>query len=258
MRRTAALFSTVLLGAAAAIVAPAATAQAAPTAQAAQAVPAGQAGAEVLAGTCYAYTSGWNAYGQCSGIDPLQTWYVTATCQYLSNGHPYNRFVSSYSWVGDGSVSLSCSVNETAMAAGVIAGPKLPPQPAGPIGQISGYAGKCVDVKGASSADRTPVQIYDCNGTNAQQWKIAVDGTVRALNKCLDVTGAATANGTKVQLFTCNGTGAQQWQVRADGSILNPQSGRCLDNLGFVATNGNQLGIWDCNGADNQIWHVPS
>ncbi|MEE1825717.1 ricin-type beta-trefoil lectin domain protein [Streptomyces sp. BE20] len=255
MRRTAALFSTVLLGAAAAIVAPAATAQAAPTAPTAQAAPAG---AEVLAGTCYAYTSGWNAYGQCSGIDPLQTWYITATCQYLSNGHPFNRFVSSYSWVGDGSVSLSCNVNETAMAAGVIAGPKLPPQPAGPIGQISGYAGKCVDVKGASSADRTPVQIYDCNGTNAQQWKIAVDGTVRALNKCLDVTGAATANGTKVQLFTCNGTGAQQWQVRADGSILNPQSGRCLDNLGFVATSGNQLGIWDCNGADNQIWHVPA
>ena len=31
-------------------------------------------------------------------------------------------------------------------------------------------AGKCVDVAGASSANGTAVQLYDCNGTAAQQW----------------------------------------------------------------------------------------
>ncbi|MEV6118438.1 ricin-type beta-trefoil lectin domain protein, partial [Streptomyces sp. NPDC052109] len=37
-------------------------------------------------------------------------------------------------------------------------------------GAITGLAGKCLDVAGANSADGTPVQLYDCNGTNAQQW----------------------------------------------------------------------------------------
>ncbi|WP_327676214.1 ricin-type beta-trefoil lectin domain protein [Kitasatospora sp. NBC_00458] len=241
MRRTAALLSSAaLLGAAASLASPASAAQA--------------------AGGCSAYVAGWNAYGQCSGIDPLQTWWVSATCEWWNADHTarFSRPAVGGVVVGDGVAVASCSVNDTVLFPQVAFGGKLPPQPAGPVGPITGYLGKCVDVKGASSNDRTPVQIYDCNGTNAQQWKVAVDGTIRAFNKCMDVTGAGTANGTKVQLYTCNGTGAQQWQVRADGSILNPASGRCLDNLGFVATNGNQLGIWDCNGAENQVWHVPA
>ncbi|MFB6894630.1 RICIN domain-containing protein [Kitasatospora sp. NPDC056327] len=250
MRRTAALLSTAaLLGAAASLAAPAASAQS-----------TGAQSAGALAAGCSAYVGAWNAYGTCSGIDPLQSWQVTATCQWWNAQHTvqFSRPTYSGTMVGDGTAIAACGVNETVVFPAVVLGAKLPPQPAGPVGRITGYAGKCVDVKGAKSSDGTPVQIYDCNGSDAQQWKVAVDGTVRAFNKCMDVTGAGTANGTKIQLYTCNGSGAQQWQVRADGSILNPASGRCLDNLGFSTSNGNQLGIWDCNGAANQVWHVPA
>ncbi|MEU8383379.1 family 16 glycosylhydrolase, partial [Streptosporangium sp. NPDC048865] len=75
----------------------------------------------------------------------------------------------------------------------------------GRTGQITGIGGKCVDVAGASSANGTPVQLYDCNGTAAQQWTLGTDGTVRALGKCLDVTAASTANGAQIQLYDCNG-----------------------------------------------------
>lgn len=54
---------------------------------------------------------------------------------------------------------------------------------------IRGLAGKCVDVAGANPANGTAVQLYDCNGTAAQQWTVGSDGTIRALGKCLDVTG---------------------------------------------------------------------
>ena len=67
-------------------------------------------------------------------------------------------------------------------------------------GSITGLAGKCLDVTGANSADGTPVQLYDCNGTGAQQWTVGTDNTVRALGKCLDVTGNSTADGAKIQL----------------------------------------------------------
>jgi beta-glucanase (GH16 family) len=128
----------------------------------------------------------------------------------------------------------------------------------GRTGQITGNGGKCVDVKGASSADSTPVQLYTCNGTSAQSWTWNTgDSTIRALGKCMDVTAAGTANGTKIQLYTCNGTGAQKWTVNSNGSITNPQSGRCLDDPASNTADGTQLQIYDCNGTAAQVWHMP-
>ena len=94
--------------------------------------------------------------------------------------------------------------------------------PAG--GAIRGLAGKCVDVAGADTANGTPVQLYDCNGTAAQNWTVGSDGTVRALGKCLDVASGGTADGTPVQLWDCNGTAAQKWVVTAARDIVNPQA----------------------------------
>jgi hypothetical protein len=133
-----------------------------------------------------------------------------------------------------------------------------PPPPSGATGPISGIGGKCVDVRAANTANGTPVQLYDCNGTNAQQWTLASDGSVRALGKCLDVTYSGTANGTPIQLWDCNGTGAQVWRVQANGALLNPQSGRCLDDPAGNTANSTQLQIWDCNGGPNQQWHPPA
>jgi hypothetical protein len=125
-------------------------------------------------------------------------------------------------------------------------------------GQITGYGGKCVDIAGASSANGTPVQLYDCNGTTAQQWTPGSDGTLRALGKCLDVTAAGTADGTKVQLYDCNGTAAQSWTVTATQQLINTGSGKCLDATDWSTANGTQLQIWSCTGAANQQWSVPA
>ncbi len=50
-------------------------------------------------------------------------------------------------------------------------------------GPITGLAGKCVDVAGGAVANGTAVQLYDCNGTAAQQWTVGADGTIRALGE---------------------------------------------------------------------------
>ena len=128
----------------------------------------------------------------------------------------------------------------------------------GHTGQISGFGGKCVDVNAANSANGTAVQLYDCNGTGAQQWTVGTDGTVRALGKCMDVTAAGTANGTPIQLYDCNGTSAQQWAAGANNSLRNPSSGRCLDATGNSSANGTRLQLWDCGGSANQAWTLPS
>jgi beta-glucanase (GH16 family) len=121
---------------------------------------------------------------------------------------------------------------------------------------VKGLAGKCVDVAGANPANGTPVQLYDCNGTAAQQWSVGSDGTIRALGKCLDAAGGGTADGTPVQLWDCAGVPAQQWVVSGARDIVNPQANKCLDVTGNNSANGTRLQLWTCTGAANQKWTV--
>jgi beta-glucosidase len=126
----------------------------------------------------------------------------------------------------------------------------------GATGAVTGYEGLCLDVRSANTANGTPVQVYTCNGTNAQQWTVESNGTLQSLGKCLDVVGAGTANGTLVDLYACNGTGAQVWQPQSDGALVNPQSGACLDDTGYGGS-GTQVQIWSCTGNSNQSWALP-
>jgi eukaryotic-like serine/threonine-protein kinase len=126
------------------------------------------------------------------------------------------------------------------------------------VGEVTGLAGKCMDVAGAISEDGTAVQLYECNGTDAQQWEFLPDGTVQSLGKCLDVRGGDTNDGAKVQIYDCNGTGAQQWTATPEGLIVNVQADKCLDVPASETADGTQLTIWTCHGEDNQLWTTPS
>ena len=116
-------------------------------------------------------------------------------------------------------------------------------------GEVLGPAAKCLDIRGPGSADGTPVQIYECNGTGAQQWTYGTDGTL---------TGAGQVPGRLRQRHRRTAPRAAvdlqrhrraAWTSRRNGSLRNPQSGRCLDLPG-----GNRhrrvdpLQIYDCNG----------
>jgi beta-glucanase (GH16 family) len=121
---------------------------------------------------------------------------------------------------------------------------------------IKGLAGKCVDVAAANSANGTPVQLYDCNGSAAQQWTVGSDGTIRALGKCLDITDNGTADGSTVQLWDCGGGANQKWVVSSANDIVNPQANKCLDVTGANSANGTRLQIYTCNGTAAQKWTV--
>ncbi|MFE5403919.1 ricin-type beta-trefoil lectin domain protein [Streptomyces sp. NPDC056580] len=124
-------------------------------------------------------------------------------------------------------------------------------------GSFVGLAGKCLDVAGGSNVNGTAVQLYDCNGSAAQKWTVAADGSVQALGKCLDVTSASTADGAKVQLYDCNGTGAQRWSYdSATGDVVNTAAGKCLDVTDNSSANGARAQIWSCTGAANQKWKL--
>jgi len=130
------------------------------------------------------------------------------------------------------------------------------PPPSGSTGPITGYEGLCLDDRSASTADFNPIQVYTCNGTNAQDWTVNSNGTLTVLGNCLDVAGAGTANGTLVDLYPCNGTGAQSWVHESDGELVNTNSGKCLDDTGWGGS-GTQVQIWACADTANQQWNLP-
>jgi hypothetical protein len=122
----------------------------------------------------------------------------------------------------------------------------------------SSAAGTCVDVRSSGTADGTPVQLYGCNGTGAQAWTHATDGTLRALGKCLQPAGGSTANGAKLQLSNCTGSTAQRWtRTAATSAWVGTASGRCIDRPSSTTTSGTQLQVWDCNGTGAQRWSTP-
>ncbi|WP_406070636.1 RICIN domain-containing protein [Streptomyces sp. NBC_01020] len=102
--------------------------------------------------------------------------------------------------------------------------------------EVHAAKGKCLDVQSAAKTDGTPVQVYTCNGSAAQAWRVYGDDVGLHLqnvnsNKCLDVNGNAAVNGTQIQIWGCHENPAQTWEynLHATTSLKNVGTGKCLD-----------------------------
>ncbi|MFG3292701.1 ricin-type beta-trefoil lectin domain protein [Streptomyces sp. NPDC048179] len=121
-------------------------------------------------------------------------------------------------------------------------------------GQLIGLDGKCLDLQSANTADKTPLQIYTCNGTKAQNFRLDTQtGALTVLGKCAMPTGGATTDGTPVTLASCTGNADQKWTV-TNGTLKHAASGKCLDIPGGDSTDGTDLQITTCNGNAAQKW----
>ncbi|KAF9473923.1 hypothetical protein BDN70DRAFT_885382 [Pholiota conissans] len=116
---------------------------------------------------------------------------------------------------------------------------------------------KCMDVRGAVFANGTPVQIYDCNGTPAQNWVLTRNSTkvqVAGTNFCLDA-GSSPANGIGLKIWQCyDNLPAQQWYYTLDDRIALENQGFCTDLPSGNTANSVQLQTWQCT--DNDIYQV--
>ena len=128
-------------------------------------------------------------------------------------------------------------------------------------------SGKNMDVIGGSTADGTNIDLYENNGTGAQQWTFTRDAdgyyTIKntSSGKYLDVTYASTTPGTRVQIWDGNSSCAQEWAIQAVGSdymFINACSGLALDALGNGNTNGTPIQIFSKNFTSAQLWTIRS
>jgi hypothetical protein len=122
---------------------------------------------------------------------------------------------------------------------------------------------KVLDIAGASQKSGGNLQIYEGNGSAAQQFTLTrlADGTYEVSPVCsalaLDVEGARSANGTNVRQYTPNGTRAQRWNISdaGDGTVsFSPACapGTCLDIAGASMRNGTNVRLYASNGTAAQ------
>jgi Ricin-type beta-trefoil lectin domain len=123
---------------------------------------------------------------------------------------------------------------------------------------VKGYAGKCLDDKGNSSANRAVVVIWSCSSTDqAENWSYSNDEFVHN-GKCLNDQGNG-GNRSKVILWSCNGASNEKWSELANGELkLKAHNGAyCLDDPAYSTKNGTQLIIYNCKDSANQKWSLP-
>lgn len=108
--------------------------------------------------------------------------------------------------------------------------------------------GRCLDVPNGSRDNEVALQMYDCNGSDAQKWTYDAGSKAfkNAFGKCMDVSHG-DRNGA-VQQYDCNGTAAQQWTTDGSHRIISGiDNSLCLNISGGAGNNGDKLILWNCN-----------
>jgi hypothetical protein len=123
---------------------------------------------------------------------------------------------------------------------------------------VQGYAGKCVDDAGNSSANRAKVQIWTCNSFDKAQLWTYRNGELVHNGMCANDQRSG-GNGSKVILYTCNGGSNELWTHLSNGEyVLKANGGKyCLDDPAYSTRNGTPLIVYTCKNSANQRWSKP-
>lgn len=127
----------------------------------------------------------------------------------------------------------------------------LAPANAERAGTIRGQNGLCLDLNGGVAVDDNHVQAYECNGSPAQAWTFAADGTLRVVGKCALVVGDGT-----VHVVGCDGRTTARWQISGQ-RLINAANGGCLTDPSAGRTSGTGVTVTTCNGSAGQRWSLP-
>ena len=142
-------------------------------------------------------------------------------------------------------------------------GPTSPPTTTPPTGGsavtiTNNNAGQCISVTGASSAAGATAEIYTCNSSVNEFWKVNSNSTITNNNSglCLSVSGNSTALKTTADINTCDGDASEHWTVNSNGTIVNANSGLCLSITGASTTARATLDLYTCNSSVSEFWTV--
>ena len=122
---------------------------------------------------------------------------------------------------------------------------------------------KCVDNQGGTLSAGNKIQIYDCNGgADAQNWTLAADGTIRVGSSwCMTagffIVALEQCNGSPAQFWAAASDGSlYNFAASYQGATPSfPGTTVCLDAPS--TTNGTELEWGGCNASAAEHWKLP-
>jgi hypothetical protein len=119
----------------------------------------------------------------------------------------------------------------------------------------------CLDLARADTTNTTPLWLWPCNGTPAQQWTIDSEGYIRSqinTNKCVVTSGANLNAGTVFMIYDCIANFPDMQWLRYTDSSIRPRNApnQCMDVRGdAVASDGATIQLYNCgNRRGDQVW----
>lgn len=136
---------------------------------------------------------------------------------------------------------------------------------------IRSKTGVVLDIHFAEIQDKSNIQVYEANNTNAQKWILRPEWEAEKITEgeyiitsalsnsmVLDVHNGSKDDRANIQIYKSNGTDAQVFKVEsvADGyyKIINAQSGKVLDVKFNSYDSGTNVWQYQWNGSDAQQW----
>ncbi|MCB9315438.1 MAG: RICIN domain-containing protein [Lewinellaceae bacterium] len=195
----------------------------------------------------------------CTAGNKNQVWIYDVAYQAIRSGVDFNKCLDlDHGNTADGTNIRIWDCNNTDSQKWLKAGiPSAMPTGTKNSIRLAQHADKCVDITQGSILNGTNIQLYDCNGTPAQQFTFE-DRAIKLIqmtpNKCIDLNQSQTGNGANIQLYDCNGTKAQQWIYDGFSKAFRSaiDINKCLDVDHSNTANGTNIQLWDCNGSDAQ------
>jgi serine/threonine protein kinase len=112
----------------------------------------------------------------------------------------------------------------------------------------SSATGDCLNLNPDQS-----IVLWSCNGTDAQKFDLAADGTLRVRGKCVQVL--SPVDGARLTAADCSGLSVQQWSFNAAYDLVNLGVVKCTDVPEGRTEDGTPAQVWACTGGANQKWH---
>ncbi|MBX3720424.1 MAG: ricin-type beta-trefoil lectin domain protein [Turneriella sp.] len=113
--------------------------------------------------------------------------------------------------------------------------------------------GRCMDVVNGMAVLWQGIQLYDCNGSNAQWWTYDNGFFRTRLNTsyCLDNRGQTYNNG-QIQLWTCDNNNNLKFDWI--GTSIRNRNNNTYAVDAYGSASGSRIGQWTYNGGVNQQW----
>lgn len=127
---------------------------------------------------------------------------------------------------------------------------------------IQSELGRFLDVKGASPSPRTPIWIWDNNGSNGQKWNLVqADGEYfyiqSELGTYLDIKESSPNVRAEVWTWSLNRGNGQKWKLEPAGNdyyYIRSALGTYLDVKEANPNAGAQVWMWSKNESKGQKW----